>query len=81
MFGFGKRKNKDEGEPRAGVLKRLKSKLSRSRKNLGGRLTDLLLARNTIDADLLEELETLLITADVGVGRPPPAWWTTSPTK
>ena len=67
MFGFGKRKNKDEGEPHAGVLKRLKSKLSRSRKNLGGRLTDLLLARNTIDADLLEELETLLITADVGI--------------
>ena len=67
MFGFGKRKNKEEAELRAGVLKRLKGKLSRSRKNLGGRLTDLLLARNTIDADLLEELETLLITADVGV--------------
>lgn len=67
MFGFGKRKNREEAEKRTGVLKRLKSKLSRSRRNLGGRLADLLLARNTIDADLLEELETLLITADVGV--------------
>jgi fused signal recognition particle receptor len=68
MFGFGKRKNKEqEAEPRSGVMQRLKSKLSRSRKNFGGRLTDLLLARNTIDEDLLEELEVLLLTTDVGV--------------
>jgi len=71
MFGFGKRKKETADtqapEQRKGVIKHLKSKLARTRKNFGRNLTDLLLARNSIDEDLLEELETLLLTADVGV--------------
>jgi fused signal recognition particle receptor len=46
---------------------RLKNKLSRTRRNLTDGLADLLLGKKTIDDELLEELETLLLTADVGV--------------
>ncbi len=71
MFGFGKRKSKEElgqsSEEREGLFGRLKSSLSRTRHNLTDGLADLLLGRKQIDDDLLEELETLLITADVGV--------------
>jgi fused signal recognition particle receptor len=71
MFGFGKRKSKEElpQDPaqREGMFQRLKSRLSRTRHNLTDGLADLLLGRKSIDADLLEELETLLLTADVGV--------------
>jgi fused signal recognition particle receptor len=71
MFGFGKRKSKEElpqaPEQRQGMFQRLKSRLARTRHNLTDGLADLLLGRKSIDADLLEELETLLLTADVGV--------------
>ncbi len=72
MFGFGKPKKKESTpeaspEQRQGLFGRLKSKLSRTRHNLTDGLADLLLGRKSIDEDLLEELETLLITADVGV--------------
>jgi fused signal recognition particle receptor len=79
MFGFGRKKREKEAEqPLAAVgelppekspslFQRLKGKLTRTRGNLTDRLGALLLGRKVIDADLLEELETLLITADVGV--------------
>jgi fused signal recognition particle receptor len=41
--------------------------LSRTRASLGNALGDLLSGRRQIDEDLLEEIETLLLTADVGV--------------
>ena len=76
FFGFGKR-NKDEASPEAasgvqaaerpGLLQRLKSGLKRTRAQLGGGLAAVFLGRKVIDADLLDELETLLLTADVGV--------------
>jgi fused signal recognition particle receptor len=46
---------------------RLKDRLARTRHNLSDGLADLVLGSKTIDEDLLEELETLLLTADVGV--------------
>lgn len=52
---------------RSGLFARLKAGLSRTRSGLTDRLADLFLGRKTIDDDLLEELETLLLTADVGV--------------
>jgi fused signal recognition particle receptor len=76
FFGFGKR-NKDEASPEAasgvqaaerpGLLQRLKSGLKRTRAQLGGGFAAVFLGRKVIDADLLDELETLLLTADVGV--------------
>ncbi|MGD8588698.1 MAG: signal recognition particle-docking protein FtsY [Chromatiales bacterium] len=72
MFGFGKRKKTEQAPveaapPKQGVLTRLKDRLARTRHNLTDGLAGLVLGRKTIDEDLLEELETLLLTADVGV--------------
>ncbi len=50
-----------------GLFGRLKSRLSRSRSHLSDGLASLLLGHKQIDDDLLEDLETLLLTADVGV--------------
>jgi fused signal recognition particle receptor len=76
FFGFGKRKQEGlEGEAaqavataeRQGLFQRLKSGLARTRAQFGVGLSRLLRGRKAIDDDLLEELETLLLTADVGV--------------
>jgi len=53
-------------EPTAGRLVRLRSRLSRSQNSLGkGLLT--LLSRERLDEDTWEEIEEILLTADVGV--------------
>lgn len=49
-----------------GFLKRLTSGLAKTRENLSGGLEKIFLGKNKIDAHLLEELEELLITADIG---------------
>lgn len=72
MFGFGRRKEKTETavtgqHPETGMLTRLKQRLAKTRHNLADGLADLLLGKKVIDADLLEELEELLVMADVGV--------------
>ena len=70
MFGFGKKKTAqppaEENAPK-GLFGRLRAGLSRTRASLGNALGDLLSGRRQIDEDLLEEIETLLLTADVGV--------------
>jgi len=73
MFGFGK-KNKatpqeelPEEENKPGLFQRLKTGLSRTRENFTDGLANLVLGHKQIDDELLEELETLLLTADVGV--------------
>ncbi|MEV6011196.1 signal recognition particle-docking protein FtsY [Streptomyces sp. NPDC051976] len=56
----------EQPEPTAGRLVRLRSRLSRSQNSLGkGLLT--LLSRERLDDDTWEEIEEILITADVGV--------------
>ncbi len=68
MFGFGRKKAAaDQQETRPGLLQRLKSGLARTRANFTDGLAQLLGGRRRIDDELLEELETLLLTADVGV--------------
>lgn len=57
--------HKEEGKP--GFFDRLKSGLSKTHENLVGRIDTLLLGKKQIDADTLEELEEILITADIGV--------------
>jgi fused signal recognition particle receptor len=52
---------------RHGLFQRLRARLSRTREALGGGLDRLLRGRKVVDAALLEELEELLITADLGV--------------
>jgi fused signal recognition particle receptor len=73
MFGFGKKKNTDTPEQQApeetktGFFGRLKNQLSKTRTGLTGGLGDLFLGKKQIDDELLEELEMLLLTADVGI--------------
>lgn len=56
----------EQPEPTAGRLIRLRSRLSRSQNTLGkGLLT--LLSRERLDEDTWEEIEEILLTADVGV--------------
>src|SRR5581483_8308906 len=49
------------------LLERLKAGIQKTRAGLMDRLEDALAGRKEIDADLLEELEYTLITADIGV--------------
>jgi fused signal recognition particle receptor len=71
MFGFGKKKQNEpsaeQDTAKPGFFERLKQGLARSRSTFSDGLADLVLGKKKIDDDLLEELETLLLTADVGV--------------
>jgi fused signal recognition particle receptor len=69
MLGFGKNKtstNTDEAK-RPGLFKRLREGLSRTRHSLSDGLTELVLGSKSIDDDLLDEIETRLLVADVGI--------------
>lgn len=75
MFGFGKKdKPSDEGSQElattsdsSGLFSRLKQGLSRTRGRLSENISALVLGEKTIDADLLEDIETQLLSADVGM--------------
>ncbi len=56
----------DQSE-KPGFFSRLKSGLRKTRDKLGGGIATLVLGRKQIDDELLEELETQLILADVGM--------------
>jgi fused signal recognition particle receptor len=67
------KKEKLEGEtpvsevPKEGVFRRLKNRLSKTREAFTIRLDNLFLGKKEIDEDLLEDLEEILITSDIGV--------------
>jgi fused signal recognition particle receptor len=66
MLGFGKKRQSGSGDGQGrsgGWLQRLRSGLRKT----GSGISGLFLGRKSIDEDLLEELETLLLMADVGV--------------
>ncbi|MDG2353313.1 MAG: signal recognition particle-docking protein FtsY [Gammaproteobacteria bacterium] len=63
MFNFFK-KDKSQAEEKPASLK---ERLVKSRQKLGSGLSALLLGKKEINDDLLDELETLLITADIGI--------------
>jgi fused signal recognition particle receptor len=56
----------EAAEPKKGLFRRLRERLGRTREALAGGLTRLFSGRQ-VDEDLLDELEELLITADLGV--------------
>lgn len=58
---------KEVPEEGLGLLERLKRGLSKTQSSLVGRVDSLLHGRTSIDEDLLEELEEVLITADLGM--------------
>ena len=53
--------------PRNGFLGRLRGRLSKTRKNLGSGLERIFAGKRGLDEEMLEELEELLITSDIGV--------------
>jgi len=54
-------------ERKPGLFDRLRQGLSKTRDSLVGKIDRLVLGKKEIDADTLEELEEILITADIGV--------------
>jgi len=54
-------------EAKAGFFARLKQGLSKTSASIGEGMASLFLGKKTIDDELLEDLETRLLTADVGV--------------
>lgn len=79
MFGFGKKKSSDDGGAKSGLetetavaatpglFARLKAGLTKTRGNLTDGLANLVLGQKQIDTALLEDIETQLLVADVGV--------------
>ncbi|MDH5228786.1 MAG: signal recognition particle-docking protein FtsY [Gammaproteobacteria bacterium] len=72
MFGFKKNKQNNQESPEntqepKGLMSRLKNGLARTRKQFTRNLSSLVLGAKEIDDDLIEEIETLLLTADVGM--------------
>jgi len=70
MFGFGKGKKEaaaPESQEKTGLFARLRQGLARTGKLLNTDLRELVSLKKKIDNDLLEELETRLLTADLGV--------------
>ncbi|MHB1950900.1 MAG: signal recognition particle-docking protein FtsY [Acidiferrobacteraceae bacterium] len=62
------RKSSGEAQsPAAGLLSRLHAKLAATRRTLARELGDLLLGERALDESLFEELETRLLSADLGV--------------
>ncbi|MGV6827573.1 MAG: signal recognition particle-docking protein FtsY [bacterium] len=71
MFGFGRKKKETSPQPdtteQQSLFQRLKHGLSRTRSNFTDGLQSLVLGKKQIDDELLEEIETQLLVADVGV--------------
>ncbi|MBI4006553.1 MAG: signal recognition particle receptor subunit alpha, partial [Gammaproteobacteria bacterium] len=67
IFGFKSNKPAREKTPEDHVDSRLRLGLQRTRSALTGNLRDLFSGKKSIDPDFLENLETRLLTADVGV--------------
>lgn len=74
VFGFSKKKKEvddqthiPEQAPQVSWLKKLSSGLKKTRQGLTDQLSSLFLGRKNIDDELFEELEAILLTADVGV--------------
>jgi fused signal recognition particle receptor len=81
MFGFGRKKSGDDGgaahppeqdapaetAAKPGLFARLKAGLAKTRSGLTEGIAQIVLGRKQIDAALLDDLETQLLVADVGV--------------
>ncbi|WP_218814655.1 signal recognition particle-docking protein FtsY [Rickettsiella endosymbiont of Dermanyssus gallinae] len=69
MFKFLKRKETPENQAqpkKPAFFGRLKESLQKTRHQLVEGLANLVLGRKTVDADLIEEIENLLLSSDVG---------------
>jgi fused signal recognition particle receptor len=67
MFNFFKKNTSTDNDQEPDKTTTLKEKLSKSRHSLGNGLSGLLLGKKEINEELLDELETILITSDIGI--------------
>jgi len=67
MFGLFKKKEKEEQRNSKGLMTRLREGLTKTRSGFTGRLDQLLFGKKEIGEDLLENLEEILFTSDLGV--------------
>jgi fused signal recognition particle receptor len=64
---FFRRNNKEEEKKSESLVARLRKGLTKTRSEFSGRLNALLLGKKEINEDLLDELEEILFTSDLGV--------------
>jgi len=62
-----KQAEEEETEEEASFFSRLKNGLAKTRRNIAGKLNGVLASFKSVDEELFEELEEILITSDVGV--------------
>jgi fused signal recognition particle receptor len=70
MISFFKKNQKGDNRPneeRSGILGRLRQGLGKTRAQILGRLDTILMGKKEITGDVLDELEEILFTSDVGV--------------
>jgi fused signal recognition particle receptor len=67
LFDELKEEEEEEVETRKRRFRRFRERLGRTRKNLAGGLERLFLGRREVNAEVLDDLEEMLITADLGV--------------
>jgi fused signal recognition particle receptor len=67
MLSFAKKDKAPDAPAQPAWLARLRSGLAATREKLGGQLSALLLRHSRIDDSLYDELETVLLSCDVGV--------------
>lgn len=66
--GEDEEEEEQRAEGKKGFFSRLKLGLTKTRKNIGEKITNLVKSNRKLDDDFWEELEEILIEADVGVG-------------
>ncbi len=67
MFNIFKKRHTENTSSEKKPKSTLRERLTKSREKIGDSLSSLLLGKKSIDDDLLEELETILISADIGL--------------
>jgi fused signal recognition particle receptor len=67
MFGFSKKKDSSPQADTPGLFSRLKERLGKTRTGLTDALAGLVLGSKSIDDELFEDIETQLLSADIGV--------------
>ena len=65
LFG-GKKEKTEQAEP--GVFEKIRQAVRQTQENFTERMQDLVVGRKEIDPEMLEELEAIMIGADIGVG-------------
>ena len=67
MIKLFRKKEKQTEKKDKGLFDRLRQGLSKTRSGLTGRLDTMILGKKEINEDLLEDLEEILFTSDLGV--------------